>query len=484
MTVGTKTLLKAMRALLFGVALAALLLSGFTSGVSAQEARQGQPSTKQLDLPVHPTTELPAHPTKLKEKPLPPKPKGSAGGSGHDAKLIADEGPNGTLVVAGELIVSYKADASATVMEKARESVAAHLDQELPKRDSEVLSFPEVRNAPNKEARQKGLEQKKQALERHPDVESVSYNYVAEPSYVPNDPAYTAGYQWDISRIKAPAAWDRANGSGSRVAVLDTGFDTSHPDLRGQIVWQWDFFGGDSNAAPDYGWAGHEHGTHVAGTVAAATNNGTGVAGTAPRAQIFAAKVCGPMWSSKDGQYKVLCDSQAVVNALDYFARYASTSSIKAANLSLGGPGYWAEYERAVNNAWNSGIVVVAAAGNEAQKGNPVIYPAAFQRAIAVANTNSNDYWSSTSSYGSYVDVAAPGSNIWSTYPGGKYGYMSGTSMAAPHVAGLAALLGSQGLNKDWIRYRIEATATDLGTAGKDQFYGYGRINAQAAVTW
>lgn len=152
----------------------------------------------------------------------------------------------------------------------------------------------------------------------------------------------------------------------------------------------------------------------------------------------------------------------------------------------MGGPNayYPSQYEQSVNYAWNNGIVVVVSAGNNAQKGNPVEYPAAFPRAIAVAATNSNDYWANFSNVKSYVDVAAPGVNILSTTPGGRFAYMNGTSMAAPHVTGLAALLASRGLNKEWIRYQIESTATDLGSAGWDPYYGYGRINAQRAVTW
>ena len=488
MAPGTATWLKAIKVLLIGMSMAALMLSGFTSGVLAQGAKQGQSPTKKADMLQRPTTELPAHPTKLANRPLPPKPEGSAAGkTGDDAKLIADEGPDGTLVVAGELIVDYQGNTSTAIKEKVRKGAEAQLEQELPKQHADVLSFPTLKHERNTQARQKGLAQKKQSLVRDPNVESVSYNYVAKPSYVPNDPYFTSGYQWDMGRIKAPAAWDRANGYGARVAVLDTGFDTSHPDLRSQIVWQWDFFNGDSNAAPDYQYPEHEHGTHVAGTVAAATNNGIGVAGTAPRAQILGAKVCGPLWSSADGKYEILCKNSAVIAALDYFASNASYSGIKAANLSLGGPGYSSNYEQAVNNAWNSGIVVVAAAGNEAQKGNPVEYPAAFKNAIAVAATNKSDYWANFSEVRDYVDVAAPGVSICSTVPVTNGSYQcgwQGTSMATPHVSGLAALLASEGLNNAWVRYRIEATATDLGPTGKDKWYGYGRINALRAVTW
>jgi thermitase len=473
---------KKARTLLVGTAMAVMLMSSAPGAWAQPGTQAGSPASPPGTLP---------QPTELEKKPLPVKPEAAV--SGDSSKIVAQKNAKGELYVSGELIVTYDADATAAEEEQIRKQVEATVADDLPSIEADVLSFPELKDERAKQAHQEALEQKKQTLKRNPDVESVSYNYLRDPSFTPNDPHFTSGQQWHLNKIRTTGAWDRASGYGARVAVLDTGFDTTHPDLRGRIIWQYDFFSGDSVANVDYGYGASGHGTHVAGTVSAATNNGIGVAGVAPRAEILAAKVCGPSWVGDTkydvNGYDIKCPDRAVLNALNYFAQNASYSAIKVANLSLGGYGYSSAYETAVNQAWNSGIVVVAAAGND--NVSNAHYPAAFPRAIAVTATDHLDRKAYYSNYGGYVDVAAPGGDVrvsgggvLSTTPGNNYRYMQGTSMAAPHVSGLAALLGSQGLNKDWIRYRIEATTTDLGTAGKDASFGYGRINAQAAVTW
>ncbi|MDQ3301899.1 MAG: S8 family serine peptidase [Actinomycetota bacterium] len=232
-----------------------------------------------------------------------------------------------------------------------------------------------VKDEQGEKERKEALEQKKQVLERNPDVESVSYNYLREPNFVPNDPYFVGGYQWDLQKIGTASAWDRTTGYGAKVAVLDTGVDTSHPDLRGKVAWQWDFFNRDSVANVDYGYSASGHGTHVSGTIAATANNGTGIAGVAPQAQILAAKVCGPsrVGDTKDdvNGWAIRCPDAAVIDALNYFSNYASYSGIKVANLSLGGYAYSSAYHTAVNRASNSGIVVVAAAGNDNTSARP-----------------------------------------------------------------------------------------------------------------
>ena len=201
--------------------------------------------------------------------------------------------------------------------------MGARLAEDLSKIDAEVLPFPEVKDERNKEARQNAIKQKKQALERDPNIQSVSYDYLRETSFVPNDPYFTGGYQWDLRRIGATGAWDKAYG-GARVAVLDTGIDTGHPDIRNKVAWQWNFFYGDSVANVDYGHYASGHGTHVAGTVGASTNNGYGVAGTAPGSQIIAAKVCGPwrVGNTEDdvNGVAIRCPDDVVMSALNYFA--------------------------------------------------------------------------------------------------------------------------------------------------------------------
>ncbi len=400
--IGTRQLRHFAMALLISF-VAALLI---TPGAWAQQPdQQGSPLVR---------PQMPAHPTEQETRPLPPKPK-NIGATG-DARVVADEDPSGNPYVAGELIVTYEQDASGTEEQKTRAAVGARVDDPLSglsKVDAEVLAFSGLKDEKGQKVRETLLERKKADLERDPDVESVSYNYLSEPDFTPNDPYFTGGYQWDLTKIGSTRAWDKTTGSGSRVAVLDTGFYTAHPDLQNKIVWQWDFFSGDSVANVDYGLAATAHGTHVAGTVAAATNNGTGVAGTAPSSQIMAAKVCGRTYvgDTKDdvGGYAIRCSSSAVINALNYFASYASYSGIDVANLSLGGYASSSTYEAAVNNAWNKGIVVVAAAGND--NTGAAHYPSAYANAISVAATDHLDRKAPYSNY-RYVDVAAPGGPV------------------------------------------------------------------------
>jgi subtilisin family serine protease len=152
----------------------------------------------------------------------------------------------------------------------------------------------------------------------------------------------------------------------------------------------------------------------------------------------------------------------------------------KAINLSLGSEAYSRILEHAVNYAWDHGVVVVAAAGNE-NTSRPH-YPSAFKHVISVAATNKLNKKAYFSNYGK-IDVAAPGVEILSTVPGGGYDVKQGTSMASPHVAALAGLLASQGLSAPEIRGRIQKTASDLGAEGKDKYYGWGLINANRAVS-
>jgi subtilisin family serine protease len=154
---------------------------------------------------------------------------------------------------------------------------------------------------------------------------------------------------------------------------------------------------------------------------------------------------------------------------------------VQVINLSLGGASPSSILESAINYAYNQGVILVASTGN--QGNGYVLYPAAYPPVIAVAATDSSNAWASFSNYGPEVDVAAPGVMIYSTYPGGGYGYRSGTSMSAPHVAGLAALLrGIPGNTPTQVIAQIESTALDLGTPGWDMYYGFGLIQMDAAV--
>ncbi len=280
---------------------------------------------------------------------------------------------------------------------------------------------------------------------------------------VPNDPNFSL--QWGLGKVRAPDAWSVTHGSASVVvAVLDSGISQSHPDLAGKIVANQNF--SDSATVDDvYG-----HGTHVAGIAAAVTNNGVGVAGLGYDTRLLDVKVLGDGGS---GLYSWI--AQGITWAADHGAQVI--------NLSLGGTTASSTLESAVNYAWSKGAVVVAAAGNDASSAPE--YPAYYANAVAVAATTDLDKLAPFSNYGDWVDVAAPGISIYSTILGG-YGYMSGTSMASPAVAGLAALLfarltdtNGDGRLNDEVRAQIQATADNVGVSG----IGSGRIDAYRAVT-
>lgn len=308
------------------------------------------------------------------------------------------------------------------------------------------------------------LNQVIRAFTSSPYVEYAEPNYIAHASITPNDSYWSS--QWGMTKIEAPAAWDITPGSDSvMIAIVDTGVDLLHPDLSDKLVSGYDFVNNDSNPQDDHG-----HGTHVAGIAAAKTNNGTGVAGLSWGAKIMPIKVLNEYGN---GSYENL------TNGIIYAANHGA----KIINLSLGGTAQSWTLKQAVEYAHNLGCVVVAATGNT---NSAVHYPARYPEAIAVAATDSNDQRASFSNYGPEVDVAAPGVNIRSTYwwGGSTYEWLSGTSQASPHVAGLAALIWSvnPSLSNTEVESIIKQTADDLGAAGRDNYYGFGRINARRAL--
>lgn len=302
--------------------------------------------------------------------------------------------------------------------------------------------------------------------ERNPNVLYAEPDFVAEKSAITSD--LSLGSQWGLYKIDAAdsngaSAWDVTTSSPTvRIAILDTGIDGSHPDLAGKIVASANFTTSPTVEDVD------GHGTHVAGIAAAATNNGVGVAGVGYHSSLLRGKVLGDKGS---GQYSWIANGII----------WATNNGADVINMSLGGSSGSATLQDAVNYAWNNGVVVVAAAGNS--NTTSPSYPAYYENVIAVASTTSNDARSNFSSYGSWVDVAAPGSSIYSTYDGGGYATLSGTSMASPFVAGLAGLVWGSGLCADQtcVRQRIELTAD--GIPGTGSLWTHGRINAYRAVT-
>ncbi len=209
------------------------------------------------------------------------------------------------------------------------------------------------------------------------------------------------------------------------------------------------------------------HGTHVAGTAAAETNNSRGVAGMAPNTDILAVRV---LDANGGGSLADIADG----------IRYAADTGAEVINLSLGCNCDTKTLEDAVNYAWNKGSVLIAAAGNDGV--STTFEPASYSNVIAVAAVDRYDNLASFSNYGSWVDVAAPGVDIASTYPDNRYVYLSGTSMASPHVAVLVGLLAGQGRNNSQVRAAIENTADNI--SGTGYYFSHGRINSYNAVRY
>ena len=331
------------------------------------------------------------------------------------------------------------------------------------------------------------------SLNRNPDVAVARPDPITRIAVRPNDKYF--GDQYALSNsgqvlddlpespqgkagadINATGGWDQTKGdSGVIIAVLDTGVELTHPDIKNKIVSPGkDFVNGDNDASDD-----HWHGTHVAGIAAAETNNELGIAGVAWDCAVLPGKIID---ASGEGDYGALI--LAIYWAVDQGA--------KVINLSLGGEERDDDLLAALKDAYERNVVIVAAAGNE---GGPVLYPAAYDRyCLAVAATDYNDNRADFSNMGPEIDVAAPGIDVLSLYPTwdtpagfAPYAYANGTSMATPHVAGLAALLKSL---KPWltagevmniIRYSADDVNAD-GFPGRDDQIGFGRINAERAL--
>ena len=277
---------------------------------------------------------------------------------------------------------------------------------------------------------------------------------------------------WGVKHIGCQALHDlNIKGCGVDVAIIDTGIDYTHEELAGNYVYGYDFVFDDDDPFDD-SW--NSHGTHVAGIIAAA-KNGFGVVGVAPEASLYAVKVL-------DG---------AGFGSLSWIIagiQWAVDHNMDIANISLAGD-YSQALQEACDAADNAGLLLVAAAGNT--NGNAVTYPAAYDSVIAVIGTDDADQSTYFSPLGPQVELAAPALLICSTSEDDAYAELSGTSQAAPHVTGTAALMISCGVedfngdgvtNNQDVRQKLQETAKDLGAAGRDETYGYGLVDAAAAV--
>lgn len=300
-----------------------------------------------------------------------------------------------------------------------------------------------------------------QALSRSPHVVFAEKDRAVELTAItPDDPRYPDA--WHLPMMELPSAWETSTGNGTVVAVLDTGVDSSHPDLFANLITGTNAVDGYSDTSDIHG-----HGTRVSGVVAATSNNATGVASIAWDSVVMPIRVT----NSSDGVAYFSDIANGLVWAADHGADVANISYDVTASSSV---------NSAAQYMMGKGGVVVVAAGNSGS--NPGYSDSPYM--ISVSATDSSDTKTSWSSYGDYVDVAAPGAGIITTSKGGGYASVSGTSFASPATAAVAALIRSAnpGLAPADIEAVLEQSAVDLGLEGRDTFYGYGRVDAAAAL--
>jgi len=296
-------------------------------------------------------------------------------------------------------------------------------------------------------------------LKNDPRLKFVELDMLLSPDATVLDPSYSSS--WALPKIQTPTAWDSANGSGVIIAILDSGVDGTHPDLASNMVPGWNMYDNNADTSDVQG-----HGTLVAGSAAMVANNGNGSAGVAWGAKIMPVRITGP-----DGFGYFSTIAQGINWAADHGARVA--------NISYGASGS-STVQSAAQYMRNKGGVVMVSAGNSGVLENF----AANDSMLSVAATDSSDQRTSWSSYGSYVDISAPGLSIYTTLRGGGYGNVSGTSLSSPIVAATAALMisANNNISPVDIDQILKSTALDLGAAGYDIYYGAGRVDAAKAV--
>lgn len=296
-------------------------------------------------------------------------------------------------------------------------------------------------------------------LSKNPNIKFAEADRLVQRHYASNDPYL--GSAWHLSKIGANNAWDTSEGAGITVAILDTGVDPAHPDLKDRLIPGWNTYDRNSNSADVQG-----HGTAVAGSAAATTNNGVGVASVAGKARILPIRVTD---SSGNGYYSTIVDGLI----------YAADNGARVANVSFGAAGSSSVRSAAEYMKGKGGLVVISAGNNGIDE-----QLSQTTSLISVSATGSSDAITSWSSYGNFVSIAAPGSGIYSTNKGGGYGSWNGTSFSSPITAGVIAQM--MAVKPDLPNTQIESllfsTALDLGAAGRDPYYGYGRVDAYKAV--
>jgi serine protease len=407
--------------------------------------------------------------------------------------------------VAGEILVQFNPGASRAAIDAINRAHGTSVAYRSP-----FAGFFRLRLPPGR-----GVAEMVAAYQRQPQVTYAEPDFVRRALTAPNDPYYS--YQWNFDDSLSPnpygganggginlePAWDVSTGAGVIVAVIDTGIAYENyseragqrrrtyyqaPDLaQTAFAPGYDFVNNDLHPNDD-----NSHGTHVAGTIAESTSNGVGVAGVAFDATLMPVKVLDANGSGTDAE---------VADGI----YYAVNNGADVLNLSLGGAGSSTTLGNAVAYAYEHGATIVCAAGNEGDRLNRPSYPAAYDAyCIAVAATRYDETRAYYSNYGSYIDIAAPGGDVTVDQNGDGYGdgvlqntfnpntrntgdfgywFFQGTSMATPHVSGVAALLIADGVTgPDQVREALQSTAEDKGAPGWDSYYGWGIVDAYAAL--
>jgi hypothetical protein len=355
------------------------------------------------------------------------------------------------------LLVRFRSKASARSRARLLDEHGAVLDEPIRRTGFVAVSVD-----------RKSLAKLARSLKREASVADVEFNYIRRAAAIPNDPFYPDIEQY-LNTVRLPAAWDLGQGSASEsIAIVDTGVDLDHPDLAPHVLTGYNVLSNSPDAQDNNG-----HGTMVAGIAAAVTDNETGIPGTAWNAKILPVKALDANGLGTDANI-----AAGITWSVDHGA--------KVINLSLGGPAPSSVLDSAVAYASDHDVVVVSAVGNDGA--SLPTYPAASPGVIAVTATNSVGDFAWFSNYGPWVDLAAPGVDITSTYlingPEEDYAVDSGSSFASAFVAGAAFLLrvADPSLSAAETKARLERTAHDLGPPGIDEFYGFGGLDVYAAL--
>lgn len=387
-----------------------------------------------------------------------------------DVNTLSASNKNGS-IIPGEFIVKFKTTAKngPSVLS----SVGATKIRDLKLTNTQLIKMPSTNGSND--------------LQNNPNIEWIEPNRIISlPKVIkdnsvnskeledgaPNDPLFPQQYAHKVSdSIKGWALAKKNNKGTSTIAIIDTGIDGEHPDLKAKLLPGYDAYGQGKEYKDKQG-----HGTHCAGIAAGIGNNGIGVIGYSPDSKLIGVKV---LQDNGSGTYAAVADGIA----------WAAKSKADVLSMSLGGPSSSQAMEDAINLAIQNNKIVIAASGNDGD--DSLGYPAAIKGVMAVGATDANDKIADFSQYGQHLAISAPGVNIMSTFPtyasgmpGTNYGKISGTSMATPGVAGLAGLLKSvnPSLTGKQLRDIIEKSADDLGEKGWDKYFGNGRINTLKAV--